>query len=91
MDVNRWKSILFEWVRNNIFFIKFPVNSEFHNLQIKSSELIDVFGSLEHVQINDFFVQFQQILIKEPKKNCGKITISNFLQGKFCVHVFHCF
>ncbi|KAG5668169.1 hypothetical protein PVAND_016119 [Polypedilum vanderplanki] len=46
---------------------------------IKSSELIDVFGAIEHVQINEFFYKFYYKLYGKTDLN----NISNFLKENF--------
>lgn len=82
MDMNQWKLVLFDWVCNLFKNCQFHCYKFIKFLQITATGLIDVFGSLEHVQLDDFFFNFYHKIHSEIKDSIEEKLICDFLKGR---------
>lgn len=83
MDVKRWNLVLYEWVRNLMKIIFFTIKIEiFAFSQIKATKLTDVTGSLDQVNLKEFFVKYNQRVSSN-----GEADIVEFLHCKFRLDV----
>lgn len=77
MDVNRWKLVLYEWVKFFDILNFFISLIFFFSFKIVATELIEVTGSLDHISLDIFYSRYRQRL------GCDEKSITKFLEGLY--------